>query len=542
MTLNRYVIQENFGFSVPFMELIGLSVLYIILRTLPQKKYVWLLLAAIISGFVQACYGNLQLFEYFPSNHSKFKLTGSFFNPGPYAGFLAAVWPIGLGMYLFNKSIIAEVQKQIKTKSKTIKRLIGIVFEYIPFLTIVYILVVLPSTQSRAAWVAVLISTLLLIECKYHLLHKFITLKSKTRKSILVIGTTLIICVGVFGLYTLKKGSSDGRLFIWKVSLEMIQDYPVFGVGYDRFKAHYMNYQANYFAKHGETTESLVADNTYYAFNEWLQFIVENGLLGLLLLVLFLYILFKINVEKENKNVFFIIIGGILATSAFAFFSYPMQILPIKLILVVLFALLASLDVKKYQILRRHGKPLNFRFFVFVLSVISVTNGLAYTRTLDKSFKTWKDALYIYQYRDYEEAIEVYADAYPDLKKEGDFLMNYGKALSLAKQDKEAAQMLERAKKYLNTTIIETALGDSYKTLKVYDKSEEAYYRAANMIPSRFYPMYLLAKLYDENGDKKKAEAMAKKILEKEVKIPSTAIKEIRMEMKKVLSKSDKDL
>lgn len=29
------------------------------------------------------------------------KWTGSFFNPGPYAGFLVSVWPATLGMYLF---------------------------------------------------------------------------------------------------------------------------------------------------------------------------------------------------------------------------------------------------------------------------------------------------------------------------------------------------------------------------------------------------------------------------------------------------------
>jgi tetratricopeptide (TPR) repeat protein len=117
--------------------------------------------------------------------------------------------------------------------------------------------------------------------------------------------------------------------------------------------------------------------------------------------------------------------------------------------------------------------------------------------------------------------------------------MNYGKALSIYKQDEKAVNILLEAKKYLNTTIIETALGDAYRNLKQYDKAETAYKHAANMIPIRFYPLYLLAKLYEESEQKEKAIAMAKKILEKEVKIPSTAIKEIKQEMKNIITNNE---
>ncbi len=49
--------------------------------------------------------------------------------------------------------------------------------------------------------------------------------------------------------------------------------------------------------------------------------------------------------------------------------------------------------------------------------------------------------------------------------------------------------------------------------------------------------MYLLVKLYDETNDKKKVEIMANNILNKGVKIPSAAIKEIRQEMNQILIK-----
>jgi hypothetical protein len=70
-------------------------------------------------------------------------------------------------------------------------------------------------------------------------------------------------------------------------------------------------------------------------------------------------------------------------------------------------------------------------------------------------------------------------------------------------------------------------------------EAEQAYLHAWHMAPARFYPLYLLAKLYDETGQNDKAVAMAKKVMAKEIKIESTAIKEIQEEMKKIIEKHD---
>ena len=115
--------------------------------------------------------------------------------------------------------------------------------------------------------------------------------------------------------------------------------------------------------------------------------------------------------------------------------------------------------------------------------------------------------------------------------------MNYGKTLTMAGQYKKAITILKQAKQYYNNTIIATALGDSYKATNQYNKAKAAYQQAANMIPSQFYPNYLLAKLYDDYGQNQEAINMAKKILYKKIKIPSTAIEEIRLEMKNILNK-----
>ncbi len=538
--INRYLIQSEYSFSIRYLELLGLGLFYILIRNIKPRIQCLLFIAIIISGILQAIYGNLQLLEYYPSNHPGFKITGSFFNPGPYAGFLSAVFPLALGIYLFKERITKQLLFNCATRSyEKVNLVIRYGTKYIPLLGIISIVLVLPATQSRGAWLAILLSNILLLELRYQFFKKLFKQASIAKKSIVIVGILLAIGLGLFSIYQFKKGSSDGRLFIWKISSKIIKDNPAFGIGFDRFKAHYMNYQAQYFEQNGETQEVLVADNSYYAFNEFIQFTTEQGILGLLLLLSILFLIINAKASKNNRSLNTIVKVSLLTISVFAFFSYPTEILPIKLILVVLIAVLASLNTNKTQIsLKLHNK-----FYLLLLKIpisIGVLSiaiyGYRHINTLDEGFKNWGFALSSYQYH-YETAIEEYEIAYPVLKNNGEFLMNYGKALFMNNQDKKALDILKQAKLHLNTTIIETALGDTHKNLKQYDKAEAAYLRASQMVPARFYPLYLLAKLFEENEEKEKALVIANTILNKKIKIPSTAIKEIQQEMKDLIQK-----
>jgi hypothetical protein len=507
----------------------------------------WLLLAIIISGIIQAIYGNLQLLGYYPSNHTRFKFTGSFFNPGPYAGFLASIFPIALGLYLFRNKLIEQLSFNNSFKRHLIiNNLLKYIIEYFPLVGVISIILIIPATQSRASWLAVLISSIFLFELRYRIIKKFFNQLSKIKKVFLIAGTILIISISLFSVYHFKKGSSDGRLFIWEVSTEIIKDNPLFGVGIDRFKAYYMNYQASYFVEHGEKKQALVADNTYYAFNEFIQFITEEGVFGFVILISVLYAVIKTSALTKNNYLSAIIKVSLLSISVSAFFSYSMEILPIKIVIVVLLVSLVKLDQKKIKISLnlKLNSPLKLIIKTSIIGcvLLIIIPSLEYVNKLSSSMKNWKLALTSYQYGNHGIAIQEYQKAYSLLNRNGEFLMNYGKALSIYKQEEKAIKVLENAKNHLNTTVIETTLGDAYKNKKQYIKAERAYKHAASMIPSRFYPLYLLAKLYEESGQDEKAIAMALKILNKEVKIPSTAINEIQQEMKNILTKNPQGL
>ena len=57
------------------------------------------------------------------------------------------------------------------------------------------------------------------------------------------------------------------------------------------------------------------------------------------------------------------------------------------------------------------------------------------------------------------------------------------------------------------------------------------------MEPNKMYPRYLLVKLYDDLGQRQKVIKTAEGLLNKDIKVESTATEEIKTEMKSILSK-----
>lgn len=554
ITINRFMLQEAWGLSLRYYELLGLGALYIILRQVDRSIYVWLFIAVIISGCIQAIYGNLQLYGFYPSHHSGFQMTGSFFNPGPYGGFLAVVFPVALGVYLLRHSLLKVQGSKLRVRdlvtSFLYKRnatsieidsnsLKNILLRILSLAGVFSILMVLPASQSRAAWLAAAISGGYLIAVKYQWIDRFKhRLNTYTKRiSVMVLAGLMVLGVG-YGLYTFKPDSADGRMLIWNVSSTMVMDSPWVGHGFDRFKALYMNYQAAYFQENLESETAGLADNVYYAFNEPLQFVIENGAVGIVMLLALVLSIFAAS-DGRHKPLLDIAKAGLLSIIVFSLFSYPMQILPIKVIGVLLMATVATFQTSlSWRFQYNVGPGLSwFRGICVSAAVVAIIATTIAISSLKEAYEEWSTAYNLYQMGAYSQSLAIYEKVETVLDSEGDFLMHYGKALSMAGEHEKAITMLERAEDYLNTTIIQTALGDSYKALGRYEKAEAAYFQAWYMAPGRFYPKYLLAKLYDENDQREKAVETAQELMEKEVKVTSMAIEEIRREMEIIINK-----
>jgi len=201
-------------------------------------------------------------------------------------------------------------------------------------------------------------------------------------------------------------------------------------------------------------------------------------------------------------------------------------------------ALISSLSKPKVFVLEKTRIVCSITKGVFAIVLIA---GFVFVFNKGKEYITavqnWQAGYVMYYSEKYSESIIYYKNAYPALKTDGDFLTNYGKALNMAKEYEQTIEILQQAAKYFPNTIVYITLGDSYNALGQIDKAEKAFMRAWYMCPNRFYPKYLLAKMYDDTRQGHKAVAIAEELLAKKIKLNSTAIEEIREEMTIIINK-----
>jgi len=128
--------------------------------------------------------------------------------------------------------------------------------------------------------------------------------------------------------------------------------------------------------------------------------------------------------------------------------------------------------------------------WVAALAVVLITAYPAtqYLTQQYQAYKTWNDAADIYNVGAYPECLEDFELAYPLLKTNGVFLVQYGKALEMAGKPENSVAILNEAKQHLNNTILYTSLGNSYKALGKNTEAEQAYMHAWNMAPYGFTP------------------------------------------------------
>jgi len=407
-------------------------------------------------------------------------------------------------------------------------------------------MLVLPAGRSRAAWLAAAISSLyLLFVAKGEVADLWYKLVGTGKRKWLYYTLIAITALAITsGLYLMKKGSADGRVLIWKVTVDAIKEQPLWGHGIEKFKAFYMDGQAGYFNDHPDSPETLVAGDNNYAFNEPLRVASETGLFGLALALLIIWSAFQNNksgkLKQDSDDLILLSRAGLLSVFIFGLFSYPAEIVPIMVNVILYLAIIAG---SQQPILTM---PVSAKLRNPVVRLVSASALLAAAilasqqlYSINRAYTRWNEAYATYSMGAYVEATEEYEKTYSQLKNNGDYLINYGKALSMAEKHEKAIEILERSKTFVNNTVLYTALGDSYKATGQTTKAEAAYIHAWQIVPSRFYPKYLLAKLYDETGQHEKAVATAKELLSKDVKIESTAVKEIQEEMRKIIEKQE---
>ncbi|MFW6275090.1 MAG: O-antigen ligase family protein [bacterium] len=540
-------------------------------ESIRKNRFNLLIIPALVITVVaaaEAVLGLLQLYGGFRVYHGVFTVTGTYFNPAPYAGFLVASFPWALLLFhqkraekLNEKNTIhaggvlpsrgargvSEGKPDFKQRTISIlthlknQNLARQISYRIGFISLLLIIVIIPSTRSRAAYLGLAAAVLVWVFYRYKpLLHLKRILNTKLKRRLAFTAVPVAIIILLTGLYLFKKDSADGRLLIWKVAWQTIKDKPLTGHGFNTAQATLAPAQAAWFAAgNGSESEKMLAGSVRWAFNEPLQTASETGLIGMFLLLLVTgYALFY-KILKLISHTQYLHIGAARASLAgivvFGCFSYPFYSLPVTLLFFYALAVLAAINA---GIVPRQSGLVATAVKIPVVTAALVLAGfyLIQTPKHKKAYWLWDEANALYQINAYDAAAESFTKAYPVLQHNGLFLQQYAKNLAMQNRHKEALALLQEAENYYKDEFSFIALGDAYKALNQPRQAETHYHLAANMVPHKFYPLYLLANLYHETGQNEKAVVLARQLLNKEVKVASKAIEEIKEEMQTIVN------
>lgn len=143
-------------------------------------------------GFMLAIWGLLQLYGIQPSNHRLFAITGPFYNPGPYSGYLAMIFPVNLCCLL---------QSTGKTR-------------YLWLSTFALMLCILPAGMSRSAWLALSFSSIWVLFIHFKWISKVKRCLQIHRYKVVlycIVVSIVMISSSVF-LYMIKPDSASYTL------------------------------------------------------------------------------------------------------------------------------------------------------------------------------------------------------------------------------------------------------------------------------------------------------------------------------------------
>lgn len=474
---------------------------------LPHSLLTWLFISL---GCIQTIWGFLQLYGICTSNHSLFPITGSFNNPGPYSGYVSIMIPIAASQYFTTKGIQ----------------------QYLALGAFLLMISILPAGMSRSAWIGAIFSVIWVISMQNNWISKIRNYRKKNHlfftAGVIFLTTTLFALF--IALYILKKDSAYGRLFIWKNTICAIIEQPLQGYGPGMFPSVYDKAQSDFFSN-GEYSalEEWVAGSPEYAFNEYLQILVEGGIFLFCLFGLFIgYALWK--GVRQKKYGF---CGGVVALLLFCCFSYPLQ-LPSFLVTGTLL-LAACVSGQSTNVSQNRVCSV----FMTVTLVIASVYLCCHLRPNSFVADIWKKCRFLKVAGMTESAEEGYENIYASLKHNPFFLFEYAQILTKQSKYNEAITVLKQVAKVKCDPMIYNMMGENYQNMKLYNKAEKCYLHSINLLPGRIYPYYLLTILYSKPGFRQpeKMYKMRKIVMTKKPKVDSKAVEEMKEKVKNLFIK-----
>ncbi|MCX8094087.1 MAG: O-antigen ligase family protein [Candidatus Goldbacteria bacterium] len=502
-----------------------------------KNNYKKILVFILISNFIAASYGLIQSFGFDPlrwqTDFSR-RAASTLGNPNFLAGQLLLAIPLAISLFFSEK-----VPKSVS------------------IIIIIVLCAALILSQTRGAYIGFIASlTMFFILTSKYEKESFVRLKTISMAVFLLVFIILLLYTAINSemrtkikdALTLKDSSAKIRLSLWKNTMYLIKDNPLFGSGPGNFEIKYAYYQ------YKSLKYKDFFDNDFYksahAHNDLLQIMGEYGLpaSGFILLLFYLMLLNGIRILKTQNNAKFFIIGilsSVIGILIHGLFNFPLLIIPTAATFYILLGSLVALsgnyeknEIRMNLILKITSVLFVFIFIFFASILTRIFLSNFYLRksgeathfkmnriAIEHSTNAVAIAPWVYENYyvnatdhlnagDIEKAYKLYEKVYelnPGHWETNVFLFEFYASNNMNDEMLQIAENMYKLSPYSLKAI--TSLGYAYYVNGKFDKAILTYEKGYYNLPEKYDILYHLSAAYGAIGDTEKAIFFARKAI-----------------------------
>lgn len=446
-----------------------------------------------IVALLESSFCLAQFFDLFSLQGKIFKVHGSLSNPNYIAMFLAMLFPSLWYAYKEEKGN----------------------WRFVALVSIIFSVISLFLLQCRTAFIGVFIAVIYLQGVQNNwkqLVLERIKQFSMLKRMLIAAVLLSLFSISAVGLYQFKKDSTEGRLLIAKLALQLGMEKPILGHGLGSFEQKYNLIQATYFERGGASEKEIfIANHVKTPYSEYLLIFVEGGIVSLVCFLAFLVALLIPNVAPQQKNKEYqTAYAGILAFSVMALSNFVFAITAVIAVFVIYAAFLSSFETSfsKSITLQRNHIVLS----AIAMLLLGVTLSFNQLQVADAFMKV-KKASYLIKKEKYEQAIQLLDNQKERLFFSDQWLINYGWAYQCAGNYPSALEKYEIAEQYTSDPELFMDMTKCYVKLGKPDEAMQKCSTALHIVPNRIQPRYVLMNIFLEKKDTINAEKLAREII-----------------------------
>ncbi|MFC2048776.1 O-antigen ligase family protein [Elusimicrobiota bacterium] len=288
---------------------------------------------------------------------------------------------------------------------------------------------------------------------------------------------TIVIMILLGGLLiinvrgqTVIKTHVMPRFLIWKVTKDIIKDKPLLGTGIGTFEYYYPEFQKKYFRSNTDSRYKKYAQSPQRANNSYLHLISEQGVLGLVILILFFIWWYKKTGDKNNRY-FHTILSALGGVSASAIFGFPFHRPSIILAAAVMMG----------SVISPSKQPKTYRDKLLVPAGILLVLSLCSFRIVEQI--SWEMGRRALEKKDYDRALSYIGTAESVSLLPGKLYMLHGRALYGKKRYRQALDYFDRSFLTYRHSHLYLNRGLTYLRLNMPEKALDDLVSSADIIP-----------------------------------------------------------